>query len=68
MEVGVEWVGESGLDEVLLGVVGKTLTVELILEVLKGQGVVEDVNVGNGGGELDDWASRCDCGEISDGE
>jgi hypothetical protein len=68
LEVGVEWVGETGLDEVLLGVVGKTLTVELVLELHEGQGVVEDVNVGNGGGELDDWASRCNCGESSDGE
>ena len=41
LEVGVEGGVEPGGSEVSLGVVGKTFTVELVLEVLQGQGVVE---------------------------
>ena len=42
-QVLVEGVGEPGGDKVGLGVVGQTLAVELVLEVLQGQSIVEDV-------------------------
>ena len=45
LQVGVEWVGETGSDEFWLSVVGKTLTVEGGLEMLKSQSVVENVNL-----------------------
>lgn len=41
LEVGVECAVESGRGELLLGVVGEALTVEGILEMLQGQGIVE---------------------------
>jgi len=44
LQVLVEGVGETGSDEVGLGVVRKTLPVKLVLEVLKGKSVVEDVD------------------------
>ena len=43
LEVVVESRTESGGGELSLGIVGKTFTVELVLEVLKSQGVVEDL-------------------------
>lgn len=45
LEVGVEWVGESSTSESSLGVVGETVAVESVLEVLKGKSVVEDITV-----------------------
>lgn len=42
LDVGVEGGVETGVGEVLLGVLGETLTVEGILEVLKSESVVED--------------------------
>lgn len=41
LEIGVEGAVESGSGELLLGVVGEALTVEGILEMLQGQGIVE---------------------------
>jgi hypothetical protein len=43
LQVGVERVLHAGLDEVLLCVVFETLRVERCLEMLKSEGVVEDV-------------------------
>lgn len=43
-QVGVEWVGEPGVDKVGLGVVHESLAVEDILEMLKGESIVEDLN------------------------
>lgn len=43
-EVGIERCLEAGGLELLLSVVCKTLTVEGILEVLKGKSIVEDVD------------------------
>jgi hypothetical protein len=43
-QVGVEGVREAGGNELGLGVVGQTLTVELILEVLEGKSIVKDVD------------------------
>jgi hypothetical protein len=43
-QVGVEGVREAGSNELGLGIVGQTLTVELILEVLQGKSIVEDVD------------------------
>ena len=40
LDVVVNILGETGLLEVVHGKVGKTITVELVLEVLKGQGIV----------------------------
>ena len=42
-QVLVEWVWETGGDEVGVGVVGETFTVELVLQVLEGESVIEDV-------------------------
>ena len=44
LQVVVEGVGETSFDEVGLDVVGKTLTVELVFQVLKIECVVEDTN------------------------
>ena len=49
LDVVVDISGESGLLEVINGEVGKTVTVELVLEVLKGQGIIENVRVSDGG-------------------
>ncbi len=46
--------GETGPLEVINSEVGKTITVKFVLEVLKGQGVVEDVRVSDGGHGLTD--------------
>ena len=40
LEVLVEGVFEAGLDEIVLGVVGETVLVELPLKVLESQGIV----------------------------
>ena len=42
-QVLVEGVGETGGEEVGVGVVGETFTVELVLQVLEGESIVEDV-------------------------
>lgn len=57
LQVGVEWVGETGCDEVGLGVVGKTLTVELVLEMLEGKSVVKDTDCG-----IRSACDLCGCG------
>lgn len=44
-EVGVEGVFETGSEEVGMSVVSKP---DLVLEVLKGKSVVEDVDIGDG--------------------
>lgn len=44
LQVGVEGVHVSSADKVLLGVVLQALCVESGLEVLKSQGVVEDIS------------------------
>jgi len=44
LEVGVEWISEPGVDEILLSVVAESLSVELVLEVLKGERIVEDLD------------------------
>ena len=54
LEVGVEVGIEPGSGEVGLGVVGKTLTVEFVLEVLQGQSIVEDISVSDLGSSLTD--------------
>lgn len=41
---------EASVGEVLLGELGEAVAVECILEVLKRQGVVEDITVGRTGG------------------
>lgn len=46
-QVLVEWVGETSIEELLVGVVGQTLTVEGVLEVLKGKSIVEDIGYGS---------------------
>lgn len=43
LQVAVEGRVKTGGCELFLGEVGQTLAVELVLEVLQGQGVVEDV-------------------------
>lgn len=43
LQVAVEGRVKAGRRELFLGEVGQTLAVELVLEVLQGQGVVEDV-------------------------
>lgn len=42
LQVVVEGGVEAGGGELLLGVVGQTLAVELVLKVLQGEGIVED--------------------------
>lgn len=42
LEVLVEWIRKASSDKLGLGIVGKTLLVEFALEVLQGQGIVED--------------------------
>lgn len=42
LQVVVEFGIEAGSSKLLLGVVGKTFPVELVLEVLQGEGIVED--------------------------
>lgn len=54
LDVVVNIGGETGLGEVVRGEVGKTITVELVLEVLEGQGVVKDVRVSDSGHSLTD--------------
>lgn len=41
LQVGVEWIGEAGPDEVGSGVVGKAILVELAFEVLQRKGVIK---------------------------
>ncbi len=53
-EVGVEGAGEAGGCEGGFGEVGEAFAVEGVFEVLEGEGVVEDVGVGDGGGGLAD--------------
>lgn len=43
LEVGVNLGVESGVLEVGLGVLGETITIEGILEMLQGQGILENV-------------------------
>lgn len=45
LEVLVELARETSLAEVIFGVIRQTLLIELSLEILKGQGVVENGNV-----------------------
>ena len=47
LEVGVEGGVETSSGEVALGEVGETFTVEFVLEMLQGEGIVEDVGVGD---------------------
>lgn len=42
LEVLVEWIRKASSDKLGLGIVGETLLVEFTLEVLQGQGIVED--------------------------
>jgi hypothetical protein len=44
LQVVVEGVGKTSFDEIGLGVVGKTLTVELVFQMLKSECVVEDTD------------------------
>lgn len=44
LEVVVEGVLETRCDEVGLRVIGETFTIELVLEMLKGESVVENAN------------------------
>ena len=41
-QVLVEGVGKTGGDEVGVGVVGESFTVELVFQVLEGESIVED--------------------------
>lgn len=50
LEVGVEGGVEAGVCEVRFGEVVDTRFVEVVFEVLEGEGVVEDVAVGDGWG------------------
>ena len=54
LQVGVEGGVEAGGGEGGFGEVGETGAVEGVFEVLEGEGVVEDVGVGDGGGGLTD--------------
>ena len=42
LQVGVEWISKASSDKVSLGVVGKTLHVELALKILESKSVVQD--------------------------
>ena len=53
-EVGVEGGVEAGVCEIGLGEVTDTRFVEVVFEVLEGEGVVEDVAVGDGWGSSTD--------------
>ena len=53
-EVAVEGGVEARVGEVGLGEVGEAGSVEGVFEVLEGEGIVEDVGVGDGGGGLAD--------------
>ena len=53
LKVLIDGVRETSCDEVGLGIVGETFTVELVLEVLEGEGVVEDVGISDASGTLD---------------
>jgi hypothetical protein len=44
LQVVAEGVGEPSFDEVGLGVVGKTLAVEFVFQMLKSECVVEDTD------------------------
>ena len=48
LEAAAGPLGEAGVGEVVLGVVGEGLAVEGVLEVLEGEGVVQDDVVCNG--------------------
>lgn len=50
LEVGVEGGVEAGVCEVGFGEVGETGSVEVVFKVLEGEGIVEDVAVGDGWG------------------
>lgn len=53
-----------------MGVVDETFTIELVLEILEGESVVENVDISDTSGTLDYWAS-CDSGgsyESSEGD
>lgn len=69
LQVGIEWVSEASTGEGSLGVVGKTVAVEGILQVLESQSIVEDITVvasltrqdwscGNGGSASDGGESN----------
>lgn len=47
LEIVVEWIGKAGSDELGLGVVGKAFLVELALQILQGQGIIEDYDKGS---------------------
>lgn len=42
LEIVVEWIRIAGSDELGLGEVGKAFLIELALQILQGQGIVED--------------------------
>ena len=50
LEVAVESGIEAGVCKVGLGEVLETLSIEVVFKVLKGQGIIEDVGVGDGWG------------------
>ena len=56
LKVLIKRVRETSCDEVGLGIVGETFTVEFVLEVLEGEGVVEDVDIIDASSTLDYWA------------
>lgn len=65
LEVGIECCVEAGLCEVGLGEVAQTFSVKGVFEVLKGEGIIEYIGVGNlCGGLTDLLQERTSCRSI----
>lgn len=43
LQVGIEWIFEASFHEIFMGVILETLLIEAGLEMLKCQGIVEDI-------------------------